>query len=142
MKARASDPITSHEAAASVYMTEGQRIVLRALLTIGPMPDEELVASVNLSPSGARSRRAELVSMGLVEDSGETAVTSTGRRAIVWRAAGKPPVAQASEMWKCMTCKTILMALPPDTTSSPGIRSGRCYGCGGARSFFKAFASQ
>jgi hypothetical protein len=37
------------------------------------------------SPSGIRSRRAELVDLELVEDSGERRLLSTGRRAIVWQ---------------------------------------------------------
>jgi len=40
--------------------------------------------NVVLSPSGARTRRAELVAMGLVRDSGDKSLLSSGRWAIVW----------------------------------------------------------
>ena len=37
-----------------------------------------------VSPSGLRSRLAELVRAGWVHDTGERATMSTGRRAIIW----------------------------------------------------------
>mgnify|MGYP000364252033 CR=1 FL=1 len=94
--ARATDPATSHQAAASVQnVTATQSAVLRLLTW--PLTDEELVdqyynlASVggapNASPSGIRSRRAELVARGLVQDSGERTKLSSGRQAIRWTAS-------------------------------------------------------
>ena len=93
--ARLTDPETSHEAADSVKnITQTQSAIL-TLLTF-PMTDEVLIdafyryadnAGLKLaSPSGIRSRRAELVAKGLVVDSGERAKLSTGRNAIVWKA--------------------------------------------------------
>ena len=92
-RARYSDPVTSHEAAESITgekIRESQSIVLGLLRAHGPMTDETLVAVVEarglaLSPSGARTRRAELVELGFVEASGERARLRSGRSAAVWR---------------------------------------------------------
>jgi len=90
--ARATDPLTSHEAAASVGdVRESQRMVLMMLNAVGPGTDEALVEHAGkvgypISPSGLRTRRSELVRLGLVEDSGERERLASGRRAIVWRA--------------------------------------------------------
>jgi hypothetical protein len=93
-RARDTDPETSHAAAASLSsekIRESQALVLGLLRADGPMTDETLVAVVEerelrLSPSGARTRRKELVDLGLVEDSGGRVRTGSGRAAIVWRA--------------------------------------------------------
>lgn len=95
--ARRSDPITSHEAAASVdefKATQTQKAIL-AILRV-PMTDQDLVftygvASVNgraprASESGIRSRRAELADRGLVVPVGYQTLPS-GRKAIVWETA-------------------------------------------------------
>lgn len=89
--ARATDPETSHEAAASVEdVRESQRMVHQMLDGLGPQTDEVLVSHAGMiglpiSPSGVRSRRAELVRLGLVEDSGKRERLASGRRAIVWQ---------------------------------------------------------
>lgn len=95
--ARHNDPITSHEAAAS-DLPESQSKTQLAILVIlgyGPMTDTEIIRTYSdlyqfgdvprASESGIRSRRAELVAMGKVEDSGEFRLTPSNRRAIVWR---------------------------------------------------------
>lgn len=90
--ARISDPATSHEAAESVQnITATQSAILQILFR--PITDEVLIgvyeirAREGLAPmasqSGIRSRRAELVEMGLVESKGYDS-TLFGRRAIVW----------------------------------------------------------
>lgn len=89
--ARRTDPVTSHEAAASIEpdrMARGQQAIYDALVILGPMTDEELYPTVrsHLSPSGARTRRAELVDVGRVRDSGVKRLLASGRRAIVWEA--------------------------------------------------------
>ena len=92
-RARKTDPTTSHEAAASVTAVTGtQGAILRLLFT--PQYDDELVdryytlvdagLAPNASPSGIRSRRAELVEKGWVEDTGARVKLTSGRRAIVW----------------------------------------------------------
>jgi hypothetical protein len=89
--ARSTDPATSHEAARSVepHITSLQALVLKYLKD-SPMTDEELVRCLSdcsyMSPSGIRTRRCELVRAGLVEDTGLTRPTRSGRRSIVWRA--------------------------------------------------------
>lgn len=94
--ARKTDPATSYEAAGSVKnISETQKAIL--FLLQFPMTDEDLIdryyahASVggapNASPSGIRSRRAELVARGLVADSGERSKLASGRSAIVWKTA-------------------------------------------------------
>lgn len=99
--ARNTDPETSHEAASSVRnMTQTMQAILK-LLTLKPMHDQELIkfyeAQVRMgaderdfpraSESGIRSRRAELVELGLVKDSGAREQLASGRKAIVWRLA-------------------------------------------------------
>ncbi len=87
--ARATDPATSKAAAASVTrIRESQETILYLLKTCGPMSDESIYARVSagMSPSGARTRRSELVTMGRVKDSGRREKTKAGRQTIVWQA--------------------------------------------------------
>lgn len=99
--ARNTDPETSHEAAASLTSEKiraSQRDVLNLLTAAGPLTDEALVALyerfadqgqlVRQSPSGIRTRRKELERRGEVVATTVRAVLASGRRAIVWRAAG------------------------------------------------------
>lgn len=93
--ARRSDPETSREAAsrvASVGVT--RRAILSELahrdrLGGAGATDPEILTllrlSLSVSDSGARTRRAELVRLGFVEDSGVRRLTSSGRRSVVWR---------------------------------------------------------
>lgn len=88
--ARRTDPSTSRLAAGSVRVRESQRAVL-ALFVSGPATDEQLwdrtfSRSVRISPSGLRTRRSELVAVGLVRDTGRKERLSSGRMAIVWEA--------------------------------------------------------
>lgn len=91
-KARKTDPATSHEAADSVvFVTETQDSVYRLLSK--RMTDFELVDVYRkqmrlgkvpfASESGIRSRRSELVALGLVEAKGEDK-SLFGRRCLVW----------------------------------------------------------
>ncbi len=87
--ARHSDPDTSHEAAASVkHIRRSQEVVLALLKDLGPVTDEELYvfAQDNMTRSGARTRRKELVDKRLVKDSGMKRLTISGRKSIVWEA--------------------------------------------------------
>ncbi len=90
---RHGDPETSHEAASTVGDPRfSQQAVLSILKQVGPCTDEQLVAAYMLSrqrrqsPSGIRTRRAELVTQGLVEWTGTSSIMRTGRRGRVWRA--------------------------------------------------------
>lgn len=90
--ARTTDPITSHLAAASVTgIRASQRMILGALQRHGPGTDEDIYEWLRLeghkiSLSGARTRRSELVRLGLVRDSGEKRRLHSGRLSIVWQA--------------------------------------------------------
>ena len=94
--ARRGDPITSHEAAASIKSEElrrSQLAVLAMFQRFGPMYDQSLVQQYQdhgegypqQSESGIRTRRRELVDQGVLEDSGEKVVLQSGRKSIVWR---------------------------------------------------------
>lgn len=87
--ARNSDPSTSVEAAdkASDGLTHKQQIVLDVMTAYGqPLTDEQLVDMLpRWSPSGVRSRRAELVERGLVVNSGATTLTRMGNKTIIWK---------------------------------------------------------
>ena len=96
--ARATDPDTSHAAAASIdpdRLRASQRAVLECLNEHGPLTDYMLFAryvtyrAVNgwpqQSPSGFRTRRRELVDAGLVVSDGKLPLPS-GRMSYVWRA--------------------------------------------------------
>jgi hypothetical protein len=99
--ARRGDPVTSHEAAASIKSEEirrSQQGVLSMFRKYGPMHDVALQerylfnATENAdlprqSESGIRTRRSELVTKGVLEDSGKTTVLPSGRKAIIWRIA-------------------------------------------------------
>ena len=93
-RARRTDPRTSHQAAASVTrIRESQRFVLGILQKYGPMVDEGLIMHANtqqagrrMSVSGIRTRRSELVRLGLVRDTGKRARLPSGRLSILWGA--------------------------------------------------------
>lgn len=87
--ARITDPETSHAAASSVTnVRQVQRFILAAL-SGGSMTDEQVARwfdamDITVSDSGLRTRRAELVRMGLVVDTGQRERLASGRRGIVW----------------------------------------------------------
>jgi len=92
--ARTTDPQTSHQAARSVNVTRGQRIVLNEFLMYHHMTDEQLIEvlkirqgscpDARLSDSGARSRRAELVAIGILKDTGRRTTTAANRKTTIW----------------------------------------------------------
>jgi len=62
--------------------------ILNILIVYGPATDEEIFGRLHgVSPSGARTRRAELVANGLVRATGEKRTTASGRLTAVWDAA-------------------------------------------------------
>lgn len=95
--ARITDPITSHLApSGKATRTTIAEAVLKVLRKYRRgLTDEQLVDIYRslpkvpkATPSGIRSRRAELVAAGLVEMVADReGVTETGRRAKIWRAA-------------------------------------------------------
>lgn len=89
-RARKTDPLTSKQAAKSVKnISETQRAILKLLAK--PATDVDLVrlykksTAPRASESGIRSRRSELVWLGLVKDTGERQKLRSGRMAIVWK---------------------------------------------------------
>lgn len=93
--ARTLDPATSHQAAQSVINSRPTMQTIIDILRHGDASDEVIAYVYNglveagrapqVSPSGLRSRRSELVTLGMVEDSGKRTTLMTNRRAIVWR---------------------------------------------------------
>jgi hypothetical protein len=95
--ARMTDPITSHLAADSISKGElaKTQILIVSCFAGGPLPDFELVEMFQTlypnvaSESGIRTRRAELVKLGVVADTGEKVkIPNSGRLAIVWGLSG------------------------------------------------------
>lgn len=97
-RARRTDPETSHEAACSVRrIRESQADVLTVIRAIGPASDESIIESYRKlgelfgfqpqSDSGIRTRRSELVALGVVVDSGLRGTTLSNRKTILWKVA-------------------------------------------------------
>lgn len=90
--ARWSDPATSWEAAQSVVdIRESQWRIWNLLRIEGGMTDEGIRRAYEyrfsmISPSGCRTRRVELQRKGLVRHSNRYALTSAGRKTIIWEA--------------------------------------------------------
>lgn len=85
--ARKTDGQTSRDAAASVKdISETQEQILRILRALGPQTDEEIqLAFVGYcSPSGLRSRRAELVRLGKVRQNAREGRTAANRTCAIW----------------------------------------------------------
>ena len=93
MRARKSDPATSHEAGAQVKnLSETKQVILKILKRSKLTDSQIFMAYYSLamtgkapyaSESGVRSRRSELVAEGLVEAVGFDK-TVFGRRTTVW----------------------------------------------------------
>lgn len=91
-----TDPITSHEAAASIGQEQiraSQRAIMSLLAKYGPMTHQQMIRWYSYSryypcqsESGIRTRCKELVRLGQIRDSGGRAVLASGRRAIIWEA--------------------------------------------------------
>lgn len=92
-RARRGDPRTSHDAAESISQ-EAVRVTQQKILELladGPMSDTEIAKRYaqhpdwpRQSPSGLRTRRAELVDDGRVRDTGQKVRLPSGRMSIVW----------------------------------------------------------
>ncbi|QDP57201.1 MAG: hypothetical protein Unbinned7015contig1001_38 [Prokaryotic dsDNA virus sp.] len=83
---RSSNPETSSQGPKMPRLNQSRRQVLMTL-RLRPLTDIELVQAMDskMSASGARSRRSELVRMGLVQDSGKRRKSSSGRTHVVWQ---------------------------------------------------------
>lgn len=88
-------PITSHEAEKSVRNVKEIHEIILDLLEIQPSTDtflreaytklRESYGWPKVAESSIRARRSELVTLGLVEPSGEYELLDSGRRSIIWR---------------------------------------------------------
>ncbi|MCX8018394.1 MAG: ArsR family transcriptional regulator [Rhodocyclaceae bacterium] len=89
-RSRATDPWTSHAAAASAAEFAGsQRVrILSLLRASGPMTAEEIGLALGLEPYAVRKRLPELEDAGLAEPTGDVKPTASGRWQRVWRATG------------------------------------------------------
>ncbi len=93
--ARLTDPETSREAAASRSAAHVQSDIVRLLSGWGPMTDQQISTQYNRGVSAGisprvtdqrlRTVRAELVTQGRVEHTGEYGMTPTKRRTRIWR---------------------------------------------------------
>lgn len=79
---------TSREAAEAIAPSVNalQRAVLAHIQSCGERgcTDEEGIDALALSPSTYRPRRIELVTLGMIRDSGQVRKTRSGRAAVVW----------------------------------------------------------
>jgi hypothetical protein len=94
---RNTDPDTSHLAARSqseIKMTEVRTAIHQLLWAHRDGLTDAQIAALYQGPrasaSGLRTRRAELVAVGMVEDSGQRALTESNRKAIIWRITRHP----------------------------------------------------
>lgn len=90
-RTRRSNPSTSHEAADLNDVNASIGAVLDTLRQYGPMHDEKLHALMQslgypYTPERVRTARKALLDLGKVESMGDKALTTRGRRTIVWRA--------------------------------------------------------
>ena len=78
---------TSRAAAEAVKPTAGKlrEIVLRALKRRGPSTPEEVAVWSGIDLMSVRPRFSELSASGLIETTGTTRQSRTGKRAKVWR---------------------------------------------------------
>lgn len=81
-----SHSVTSKDAAESIIPKAGtlRKRVLDYLTAFGPATDEEIQLALGMNANTERPRRVELVTAGLVRDSGRTRRTSAGREAVLW----------------------------------------------------------
>jgi hypothetical protein len=84
--ARASDPQTSHDAAASLQSTELEFRVLDALVTgfANGATSIQLAEHLHMAPWSVSPRMRPLCEKGFVMDSGRRLTGTSGRKSIVW----------------------------------------------------------
>jgi predicted ArsR family transcriptional regulator len=87
-RARATDPATSHAAAARAGQFAGQHhaVILGDLVTRGPGTIHELAARTGLDHVAVARRMGELGKRGVIERTGTTRPSPSGRECDVWRA--------------------------------------------------------
>lgn len=90
-QARNSDPITSHAAADSIRgISSAQRErIVKVLASSGPLGAEQIGDVMRLDAYAIRKRTAELQHEKLIEPTGDTRRTRTGRAERIWRLVPK-----------------------------------------------------
>lgn len=89
--ARATDPLTSHEAAARVaeFASAHHQRVMDALRRAGGRAGAEQIGWLaSMEPHAVRRRLPELQAMGVIRPTEERAMTRSGRRERIWVVVG------------------------------------------------------
>lgn len=88
---RSTDPETSEQYAEPEKLRQQHSNILMVYQKNGALSDTDLWLNYRsmfpdqrISPSGLRTRRKELVSKGLVKDTGSLGKTASGRATIIW----------------------------------------------------------
>ncbi len=90
---------TSREAAEKIEPRRNtlRRKVLDYMKMVRLATDEQMQDALEMNPSTQRPRRGELVDSGHLGDSGKTALTKSGRRAVLWE-INEPPQRKAENL--------------------------------------------
>lgn len=86
--ARKRDPATSHEAAGRVaeFAQNHYEVIVGALKRFGPLTVDQIALRTRLLSQQVNKRTVELQRQGLIDTTGETRLSASGRSARVWRA--------------------------------------------------------
>lgn len=82
--ARATDPTTAHDAAASVNTNHYEQIVVDYIREHGPSTTHEIADGTGLEYATVTPRIKPLTRKNKVRDSGEVRSWRSGRKSIVW----------------------------------------------------------
>jgi len=89
-RARNSDPLTSHLAAAALTTATDHYTAIHEALTLhGPAGKDKIAALAGLDPSQVARRLPEMRRLGLVGLTGETVQSNSGRAEREWQAISK-----------------------------------------------------
>jgi len=86
-RARATDAITSFQAADSIkdVAKMHQEVIFAALQRFGPMGKDKIATTTGLQSNQVARRLSELEKMGLIELTGKTVKSNSGRNEREWR---------------------------------------------------------
>ena len=86
-RARATDAITSFQAADSIKEVAKMHneVIVAGLQRFGPMGKDQIATSTGLQPNQVSRRLSELEKLGLIELTGKTVKSSSGRAEREWR---------------------------------------------------------
>lgn len=86
--ARRSDPVTSHQAAASdrELQQRDHRMIVECLRAHGPLGKDGIAERINRPGHAIGKRMSELEAMGLVRATGRTVKSASGRAEPEWEA--------------------------------------------------------